>query len=307
MLYAFPFASDEYEMTMNARAGVASLVEVEPDKYHAQIALKESILASDPSYYFGCPPDAEPLAWEALELLLPDMARALPEHFALHTRGSRWTWTNRLLGALTTFEIGDAASLPRPPLDWLGRQVQEDLILMAADAGGQAVCAAGHLCFASGWSLGDKIGQSFGAIHDAVPGFAEHIGLPSGLLMRRLKVGRPVERLNWTVHATDQLNLAPRLAAEWQKSRSEVTPENAGERCFLRLERQTLTRLPRTGGTLFTIHTYLHPMVEVREDPARARRLAAVLRRMPLATRDYKGLTSYIDALLAYLDETAGD
>jgi hypothetical protein len=307
MMYAFPFESDRFEMAMDARAGVSSLIEVEPDKYHAQIALKQDILASDPNAYYICPPNAEPLAWEALELLLPDMARNLPDYFGLDTQGRRWTWTNRLLGRTTTFDLDEPATLPTAPLDWLGRQVQEDLILMAAGDTGESVCVGGHLCFSSGWSLGDQIGRTFGQIHGEVPHFAERLGRPADLLMRRLKPNRPVERLNWTVHATDQLNLTPMRAEEWRRSRAEVTPGNAGDRCFLRLERQTLSRLPRTGGVLFTIHTYLHPMSEVAAEPGRARRLAAVLRDMPAATRAYKGLTSYIDPLLAYLDARAAE
>ena len=307
MTSPFPLNSDRFEMAMDARAGVHSLIEVDTAEYRKQIALKRDILASDPAYYFQCPPGAEPLAWEALETLLPDMARALPQHFALETRGRRWTWTNRLLGRTTAFGPDAPASLPRPPLDWLGRQVQEDLILLADNGAGESVCVGGHLCFSSGWSLGDQIGRTFAQVHAEVPQFSERLGRPTDLLMQRLKPGRPAGRVNWTVHATDRLNLAPSLASEWQQGRAEVTSTNAGDRCVLRLERQTLSRLPRTGGVLFTIHTRLHPMADVSADPARARRLAAVLRDMPPATRAYKGMTAYIDALLAYLDTRATD
>lgn len=305
MLYAFPFDNDRYEMAMNARAGVGALIEVEPDRYAAQLALKRDILASDEAYYFQCPPTAEPLAWEALEILLPHMAKTLPQFFSLNAMNPRWVWRNKLTDETTRFTPGVTDSLPRSPLDWLGRQVQEDLIFMAPGSEGGTVCVAGHLCFASGWSLGDKLGRTFSQVHAEVPEFAERLGRPADLLMGRLKAGRPVERLNWTIHATDQLNLAPVLAHEWTRSRHEVTPKNAGTQCVLRLERQTLTRLPRTVGTLFTIHTYVHPMAEVAVDPARARRMAAILRDMPEATRRYKGLTPYINPLLSYLDHAA--
>ena len=36
-----------------------------------------------------------------------------------------------------------------------------------------------------------------------------------------------------------------------------VTAENAGQRLHLRVERQTLSRLPRTGAVLFTIRTHM--------------------------------------------------
>ena len=304
MLYAFPFPDDIYSLVMDARAGVDRRVEVEPDKYAEQIALKAEILNSEAAAYFQCPPAADPLAWEAIELLLPDMAFAWPAHFSLAQDGQTWTWTNHLLHTRTAFCLGDAASLPFAPLDWLGRQVQEDLILMAASGSEGPVCVAGHLCFASGWSLGDKIGKTMAEIHAPVPGFAEHIGKPVDLLMKRLRANRPVARINGTIQATHQLNLSPALAEQWQASREDVTPLNAGELCVLRLERQTLSRLPRSGGALFTIHTYLKPLSEVAADPANRKRLASVLRSMPTDTRDYKGLVSYIDPLLAFLDQT---
>ena len=82
-------------------------------------------------------------------------------------------------------------------------------------------------------------------------------------------------------------------------------PENPGERCFLRLERQTLSRLPATRAILFTIHTYNIPIAAVAADPDHARRLAGNLRTMPPALQRYKGLDRYADALLAYLDRAA--
>ena len=302
MLHYFPLTNDHYELKMDAQAGVASLIEVEPDKYHPEIALKSEILASDLPYYMQCSPDAEPLAWEMLEVLLPDMAANLPQYFALERAGSDWTWTNCLLDTVTTFTIGDASTLPLNPLDWMGRQVQEDLILMRESADGEAVCAAGHLCFGSAWCLNDKIGASFLNIHHDVPGFQEQVGVPSDLLMRRLKPGRSVQRQNWSVTCNDQLNLAPMLAGEWHKNRYGITLDNAAHRFFFRVEQQTLTRLPRTRGILFTIHTYLNPLEEVIADPARLRRLTAVLHDYPDALKAYKGMTPYFDVLLAYLD-----
>lgn len=303
MIPYFPLTSDDYEMSMNARPGVTSLIEVEPERYDEQIGMKQEILASDLNYYFKCPPEASPMAWEALEILLPDMAANLPHYFALEIEGSRWKWTNALLGTSHLFVLGDLSTLPLPPLDWLGRQVQEDLILMSEGADGETFCCAGHLCFGSAWCLDEKMGQSFLQIHDIVPEFRERIGVPSDLLMRRLKPNRAVGRLNWGVTSANTLNLAPALAAQWHQSRQGITEGNVAERLFFRVERQTLTRLPRTRGVLFTIHTYVHPLHEVIADPDRLRRLTAVMRHYPTAMKEYKGMTAYFEVMLAFLEE----
>ena len=303
MLRYFPFEHDEYDMPMNARAGVGPLIEVDEGEYAKELALKDQILASDYRYYFQCPPAPEPLAWEAIALLLMDMAQHSPQHFALETEGDRWTWTNHLLGTTTVFTLGDGDTLPLPPLDWMGRQVQEDLILMAETAdGGDTVCVGGHLCFGASWCLDDKMGQNFLRIHEDIPQFLERIGRPANLMMQRLKAGRPTGRLNWTVSGTDRLNLAPAVAHEWVPSRRGITAGNAGERCFLRIERQVFARLPETRGILFTIRTYINPVSEVVAEPDRLRRFTAVVKGVPRATREYKGMASFADALVDYLE-----
>lgn len=300
----FPFDTDQWAMTMNARAlPIDCLIEVDRH-YRAELAEKEAILTSDYRYYFQSPPATTAQAWEAIELLLPNIARHHPEHFTLRIEGERWHWQNRLLGTAQHFVLGVAESLPLPPLDWLGRQVQEDLLIMAEDEAAGTPLVAGQLCFAAGWCLDDKLGQSFLVIHEPVPIFAGQIGRSADLLMRRLKPDHPTGRIGWSITTSPALNRAP---AAYQRERADTLPidrELAGERCYLRLERQTFSRLPRTRGVLFTIHTYLAPLAGVlaEEHPARARRLAAVLRTMPEPLLRYKGIDRFHAPLLTYLD-----
>ncbi len=303
----FPIDGDEYTMTMNARALTGDhLIEVD-EHYREELALKETILAGDKRYYYQASPGTEALQWEALELLLPNMARHHPQHFALEAAPGRWVWTNHLLGAETIFAPDDPAGLPLSPLDWLGRQVQEDLLILDGDVAAGTPLVAGHLCFAAGWCLDEKIGQSFLAIHGPVPLFAGRIGRSADLLMQRLKPGHPTGRVGWSITTDGALNHAPISVEQWRDTRRGITIANAGERCFLRLERQTFSRLPRTHGILFTIHTYRAPIAAVAGEPARARRLAAALRTMPPAMREYKGLTGYVEPLIAYLEARGRD
>jgi uncharacterized cupin superfamily protein len=302
MLRYFPFDHDEYDMPMNARAGVGTLIEIDEGEYLRELALKETVLASDLRYYFQCPLEYVPLAWECIELILPDMAAQFPQHFLLEQNGDEWTWTNKLLDTVTSFTMGDTTTLNYSPLDWLGRQVQEDLIVMGEVDGGDTICIGGHLCFPAGWCLDDKVAENFLRIHEDVPQFLERIGRPADLMMRRLKAGRPTGRLNWTIGTINQLNLPPKISHEWVVSRRGITSENAGERCFMRVERQTFSRLPKTRGILFTIHTYINPVSEVIEDPARLNRFTAVIKGIPRPTREYKGMAAFADDLIDYLE-----
>jgi hypothetical protein len=309
MLPYFPFERDDYALTMNARLlPLDRLIEIDPAHYRQQVDEKAAILDSDHRYYCQTPPATVAACWEALELLLPNLVRHYPDHFALDRDGAEWCWTNRLLGTTTAFTPGDAATLPLSPLDWLGRQVQEDLLIMDAAAPGVPL-VAGQLCFAADWCLDDKLGRSFLAIHDPVPGFSDgRVGRSAALLMQRLRAGAPTGRIGWAFTADGTLNHAPRLAANWRDGAAPIDAANAGARCHLRLERQTFSCLPRTGALLFTIHTYVAPVEAViAEEPDRARRLAGVVRTMPEEMRRYKGMAGFSAPLLAYLEAEVVD
>lgn len=298
----FPFSDDVFSMRMGAHAlGDGAIIEVDVPRYRDELSLKQAILADNYSYYFRALPDTILMQWEAVELLLPELVRCYPAHFALHTAGDDWRWHNMLLGQTWHFRLGDRASLPQPPLDWLGRQVQEDLLLLSGNAASGMPLVAGQLCFANAWRLHDKMGKSFLRIHDEVPLFAEQIGRSSNLLMERLKPGRPVWRVNWAIKATDRLNLAPPINDALAPLTAHVTAANAGERCMLRIERQVLLRLPRTSGILFTIHTYQAPIARIADCATHAERLLGVLRSTPPDTLRYKGIAPFAAPLMNYL------
>ncbi len=306
MLPYFPFDDAAFSMNMRVQALQARpLIEVDMATYHDELALKTSLLTQEYTHYFQAQAGTEALQWETLALLLPEMAREYPQHFTFTINGMRWRWRNNLLADETDFVFGESGSLPLPPLDWLGRQMQEDLLLLDGVEGNGMPLVAGHLCFPNAWCLNDKMGQSFLTIHTPVPLFAEHLARSTSLLLARLKVGRPVWRVNWSIKATARLNSMPRFFYEEEQAWQDFTLENIGERCFLRLERQILARLPRTKGILFTIHTYQAPLSEVVCDAAylhHARRIAGVVRTMPQEVAHYKSVVAYKELLLKYLD-----
>ena len=304
----FPFSSDEYKMTMGVQAlGNHPLIEIDLDHYSAELALKKELLSSHYTDYFRAARGSEQMQEEVLEMLLPILARDYPQHFSLVREGDRWHWQNTLLGSEETLQLGTNFSLPLPPLDWLGRQVQEDLLIL--DGAEDMPLLAGQLCFPNSWSLEDKMGKPFLAIHHEVPLFAERIGRSSNLLLERLKPGRAVWRVNWSIKSSPQLNHLVRLSQQTQYSSDklptasapDLTPENIGERCYLRIERQTLSRLSRTHSILFTIHTYQRSLATITANAEHTRRMATVLHSTPAILLDYKGMTPFMDALLTYL------
>ena len=303
MLPYFPFKDDTYKMAMGVQALESGcLIEIDQLHYQDELMLKNELLLNGHHDYFQAVPDSELMQWDVLALVLQNMVIHYPQYFMLIKDGDDWTWRNQLLGEETHFVFGKSESLPQSPLDWVGRQVQEDLlVLQRTEEGGSMVLVAGQLCFPNAWCLDDKMEQSFLDIHQSVPLFAEYLGRSSTLLLDRLKIGRAVWRLNWSIKATSRLNHTPRFHYEEQQASQEITHENVGERCFLRIERQALTRLPRTNAVLFTIHTYQSSLDQVIDSVDRARRMFNVMKTMPEEVLAYKAITPFAPALLSYL------
>jgi hypothetical protein len=86
---------------------------------------------------------------------------------------------------------------------------------------------------------------------------------------------------------------------------ARIAAAEAGARLHLRVERQTLRRLPETGAVVFTIRTHVTRLDRAIRNRASAAELAAAVRAMPEATAQYKQIAPIAPALLAWLDARA--
>ena len=72
---------------------------------------------------------------------------------------------------------------------------------------------------------------------------------------------------------------------------------------FLRVERQTLRRLPSTGAVLFGIRVHVYALERVIDRPGRAVALAEAVRALPAEVQHYKSLLPFKEPLLGWLGE----
>ncbi len=182
------------------------------------------------------------------------------------------------------------------PLDAAGRLVQEDLVVLV-ERDGALVCAGGSVCFPNRWHLAGKVGLTMAAIHEPVAHLNEQLGSPIDRALERLTPERSFWRLGYGLLDSDRLYQAVDGTAA--PTPSGVAPADY----FLRVERETLRRMPRTGCVLFTIHTYVNPVTDVPVDAAP--RLADALDAMPPGVADYKKLAEVGPAIAAWLRERA--
>jgi hypothetical protein len=195
----------------------------------------------------------------------------------------------------------DPPPAPEPPLLAAARLVAEDLLLLRRDATGWRLVAAA-LCFPSSWVLTEKLGLPIEAIHAPVPGFGA--GTRNAALIARMfdaaRPDTPMLRWNWSLYGDDRLFHPDLSPPERFGSGSRADP------VFLRLERQTLRRLPASGDLLFTVRILLDPLGELErqpEGPALAAVLLDQLAALDPAELDYKGLRHDYDRITRRLAE----
>ena len=183
-------------------------------------------------------------------------------------------------------------------IDRAGRLVGEDVCLMEQrpELGVGYFLTAASVCFPSRWVLSEKIGTSLSAIHAPVPGF-ESIAEATNRFFDAITIDRPAQRVNWTL--IDDVALFQPASASRARDRT-MNASQIGDTFHLRIERQTLRRLPRTGGVLFTIGTTVSPLNALSSDQRRD--LASTLAQVGEQTQAYKGWVGVIPSLLTWAE-----
>lgn len=199
---------------------------------------------------------------------------------------------------------GGANNPALPAIDRCGRMVQEDLCLMQQH-GDRFVLTAASLCAPSGWKLSEKLGQPLIGIHAPVPGYDAELAHRVQRVFLGLQPGRPVWRTNWSL-ATEATLFMPGGHSASPVQGDAVTPLNAGTHVWLRVERQTLTRFPRSGAILFTIKTHIDPLSILAGHADLCAGLSGSVETMTPEMRDYKAISRYKTALTAWLNAQLG-
>lgn len=147
-----------------------------------------------------------------------------------------------------------------------------------------------------------------------------------------MKEENPVQRLNWTckfpsiifqlIFSSFLVQIGNDLCQREIEGEdyAVITKENAGKLMYLRVERQTLRRLPVSKAILFTIKTYTTKIEDLcHDDSSIAKQLAGAVRNWPPEMVAYKvkfflfislmlsfslqGADRYKEGLLAYLEQ----
>ncbi|BCW87192.1 hypothetical protein sos41_03190 [Alphaproteobacteria bacterium SO-S41] len=269
---------------------------IEPDGQAAvQFANKAAQLGTRHGEVVAALPGSEAAQREVLELLAAYLRARFP---GLYRRDGD------LIDVTAAGWRVDLADETLAPIDRAARLVQEDLCLLQAGADGAYVLTAASLSAPNVWRLHDKLGQAMAGIHGPVPDYAEAMGTRVDRMFTHIRAELPVWRSNWSV-MTDAALYQPQPHDRSDARLEGLDAGNAGERLVIRVERQTLRRLPETGAILFTIKTHIDPLNALAGHDDLIAGLTRAVSDMPQGMTAYKALAPIRGALLGWLANAA--
>jgi hypothetical protein len=202
------------------------------EAYASQLAEKARLIDAQRRDVIAVLPGAEAPCAELLDMVLGELA-ARPDF--------------RVAGERVTRPDGVEVIVDRDdPLLTLSRLLQEDVCLhMKRD--GEHVLMAALLCFPAAWTLAEKIGHPLSRIHVPVARYDAEIARRVERMFDMVGEGRALWRAN-LLRYDDPALFQPHTEAQPRPVGHPASP-------YLRSERQSILRLPRTGAVVFSIHT----------------------------------------------------
>ncbi|KAL2814917.1 hypothetical protein BJX63DRAFT_183248 [Aspergillus granulosus] len=136
--------------------------------------------------------------------------------------------------------------------------------------------------YPAGFNPREKLGLPLAEIHTPVPGYKQKLEKSMDRFFARLEVGKFVVRANWSV-MTPETRLFGAFGGLHDHSPEDLDVKKGSEKgaavvetmdvegfegtdTFLRCERQTLHRLPKSKAIIFAFHTYTYPIKDIRDE-----------------------------------------
>ncbi|MEO4001616.1 DUF3445 domain-containing protein [Mesorhizobium sp. CAU 1732] len=265
------------------------------DLLGAYLAEKDRLYATIPENVFVAENDTHDAQAEVLQMLAEHLPQRFPDTYVREGNGLRIVTADR------TIRVENVPTIS--PLVTASRLVQEDLVLMRRGENGWRLAAA-SLCFPSSWDLREKFGRPLADIHEPVPDFGRGTRA-AGLIERMFDnlQGQAVQRFNWSLQAGPDLYHP--LTNTQRNVRGTERPlwfptEDPVAAAFIRVERQTLRKLPVSGDILFTIRIFVDPMRRLASHPDGTKLAHSFADQLDLLDHNqlaYKGLVADRDGL----------
>lgn len=246
-----------YYITMALKSTTPSdLIRIDCN-YLSRIQERKVTMAKHENHTLGCLPSGAEAVQEVYSYLLGEY---LPARYpTLFSRDDK-VFRNRVTGAsISLLPPND----PIAALRRLGETVEDDMFFLRETVEGHQ-CIAFLCCCPSGFDPATKIGKLLKEIHGPVPSY-DRIGPSMERYFSRLQVGKSATRINWSVTTNPELfNVSGNHVNEGDRVEEDIQVDI--EETRVRMELQTLTRMPKTRAILFSFKTYLYPIQDIKAE-----------------------------------------
>ncbi|GMM30371.1 hypothetical protein DAMA08_031160 [Martiniozyma asiatica (nom. inval.)] len=266
------------------------------DKYYYEyIKEKERVYHTYGKDNIDWLPGSEESCLELMEMVKSHMMKRYPLLFTTQDNGEHVK--NELTGEILDFSL----PLKDHPLIYVSKMAKEDFYIVHKCDDGQHRLMAAAVPFPGGsFGIKYKLGKTLDVIHTEVPYYETKLKPSMERWFARMKASDLVERASWYISWDHKLLLNNVYALkEGDTVSSDVKPTEFN----VRVERQTLRRLPKSNAIIFTNHPVFYSIDEMKDEPLVPSLIRKIIYEAADSICKYKNFSSFRDHILPYLNE----
>ncbi|CUM67352.1 uncharacterized protein PRCAT00005045001 [Priceomyces carsonii] len=206
---------------------------------------------------------------------------------------------------LTSETLDMSLPLKEHPLTYISKMAKEDFYVVKRNPEDDThYLAAAAVPFPGGsFKICDILGRKLDVLHDRVPYYKEKLQKSMEKYMSKMKVADPVERASWHITWDHKLRVnnvyqIPKFKDDVEELMKSSEPKDFN----VRVERQTLRRLPKSKAIIFTNHPVFYSIEEMKNEPMVPSLLRKILYEAPEDIIKYKKFDMFRDHLCEYLN-----
>lgn len=222
-------------------------------------------------------PGSEVACKELMEMCLQFLCARYPNCFRLDLENM--IFHNGILRTETDLRTTE-------PLHVLLRNVPEDFGIMIRDPETGLYSLRGGMIMSSlGWNLASKAGLKLHEIHEPIPDYKEKMQFSMDRYFAKKPTDKAIQRGSWGLEIDRPLYVPHAEDLEREPQNAEYTID----RIHLRVDWQTLRRLPLSGAVVFNFKGLFTPLTEFRDEPYIPSLVLKVLKEGKKNLMEYKG------------------